>query len=205
MAKFTVEVELDWMNEESIDEEIKDSVINQMQKYLSDRALEDIKKTLDDKIAEKLLQATEIIDKTIDEYIQAITSENISKLMIAEKTSTWSDEIEMIPISEYIGKKFEDFCNRKRYDKNFNPVGYEIDRVYSLAEVSIQKYLKNVLEKQVSEIVKNAQKNAEMEVVRTLEQTLKNNLAEETVKKMNIPQVLKNLQEQYVGIESKED
>lgn len=69
MAKFTVEVELDWMNEENIDEKIKGSVINQMQEYLSDRALEDIKKTLDDKIAEKLLQATEVIDKTIDEYI----------------------------------------------------------------------------------------------------------------------------------------
>ena len=59
--------------------------------------------------------------------------------------------------------------------------------------------MKHVLEKQVSDIVRNAQKNAELEIVKSLEDTLKANLAEETIKKMNIPQVLKNLESAYAG------
>lgn len=200
MAKFNITVDLDWLdNEESIDDAIRDEVVNGAREYLLNKANMEIKKKLDAEIGEKLVQAQETIDKIIDQYIQAITTDNISKLKIAEKKSTWSDEVVMTPISEYIGKKFDEFCNTKRYNCDFSVACYDRDKIYSMAEKSIQEYLKKILEKQVSDIVKNAQKNAELEIVKSLEDALKANLAEETIKKMNIPQVLKNLEATYAG------
>lgn len=200
MAKFTITVDLDWLDDEtSIDDAIKDEVINEAREYLLGKVTIEIQKKLDTEIGKKLVEAQEIVDKTIDQYIQVITTDNISKLKIAEKKSTWSDEVVMTPISEYIGKKFDEFCNTKRYNCDFSVARYDGDKIYSMAEKSIQEYLKKILEKQVSDVVKNAQKNAELEIVKSLEDTLKTNLAEETIKKMNIPQVLKNLETAYAG------
>ena len=200
MAKFTITVDLDWLdNEESIDDAIRGEVVNGAREYLLNKTNMEIQKKLDAEIGKKLVQAQEVVDKTIDQYIQVITTDNISKLKIAEKKSTCSDEVVMTPISEYIGKKFDEFCNTKRYNCDFSVARYDGDKIYSMAEKSIQEYLKKILEKQVSDVVKNAQKNAELEIVKSLENTLKTNLAEETIKKMNIPQVLKNLETAYAG------
>ena len=200
MAKFNITVDLDWLDDEtSIDDVIRDEVINGAREYLLNKVNMEIQKKLDTEIGKKLVEAQETVDKTINQYIQAITTNNISKLKIAEKESTWSDEVVMTPISEYIGKKFDEFCNTKRYNCDFSVARYDGDKIYSMAEKSIQEYLKKILEKQVSDVVKNAQKNAELEIVKSLENTLKTNLAEETIKKMNIPQVLKNLEAAYAG------
>lgn len=200
MAKFTITVDLDWLdNEESIDDVIRDEVINGAREYLLNKVNMEIQKKLDTEIGKKLVEAQETVDKTINQYIQEITTNNISKLKIAEKESTWSDKVVMTPITEYIGKKFDEFCNTKRYNCDFSVARYDGDKIYSMAEKSIQEYLKKILEKQVSDVVKNAQKNAELEIVKSLEDTLKTNLAEETIKKMNIPQVLKNLETTYAG------
>lgn len=206
MAKFTVEVDLDWLDEETtIDEEIREEVILGAKDYLLKRTTEEIQKKLDEEIGKKLIEASEKVEEVVNGFLESVTTDNISKLKIAEKKSSWSDEITMTPISEYIGKQFEKFCNEKRYDKNFSQTSYERDRVYSVAQASISKYLKEVLEKQVENIVKTAQKSAEKEIVESLEQTLKQNLAEETIKKMNIPQVLKNLEKSYERIGESED
>lgn len=203
MAKFTVEVDLDWLDEgTTIDEEIKERVIDGAEEYLLERTIEDIQKKLDAAIGKKLIEANEKIEEIVNGYIEAITTENISKLKIAEKKSSWSDEVEMTPIAEYIGKQFEYFCNEKKYNEKFELTSYSSEKRYSMAQASILEYLRKNLGKQVETIVKEAQKNAENEIVKTLEQSLKQNLAEETVKKMNIPQVLQNLQERYAEIET---
>lgn len=200
MAKLNITVDLDYLDSEtSIDDVIMDEIVNGAREYLLSKATTEIQKKLDSEIEKKLVEAQETVDKTIDQYIQTINTDNISKLKIAEKKNSWSDEVVMTPISEYIGKKFDEFCNAKRYNSEFEVADYDRGKRYSMAEKSIQEYLKNVLEKQVSDIVKNAQKNAELEIVKSLEDTLKANLAEETIKKMNIPQVLKNLEAAYAG------
>ena len=124
-------------------------------------------------------------------------------MKIPQKKSDWSSEVEMIPIQEFIGSRFNRFCNEKRYNKEFRETSYSSEKVYSLLEKDIQNYLRNILSKQVSDIVRKAQSNAEKEIIDSLEQTLKQNLAEETVKKMNIPKVLERLQSNYV-LESEE-
>lgn len=206
MAKFTVEVNLDWLDEETtIDEEIKEEVIRGAKDYLLEKTTDEIQKKLDAEIGKKLVEASEKVEEIVDGFLETVTTDNISKLKIAEKKSDWSNEVIMTPIGDYIGKRFESFCNEKRYNKNFELASYNSDKKYSMTQASIIKYLDETLSKQVETIVKNAQKNAEQEIVKTLEQTLMQNLAEETVKKMNIPQVLQNLQERYTEIEKQGD
>ena len=164
---------------------------------------DEIQKKIDDLVGKKLLEVSDKIDEIVDGYLDVVCQSEIEKMKIPQKKTDWSKEVEMIPISEFIGSRFNSFCNAKRYDKDFRETSYSGDKVYSLLEKDIQSYLKNVLSKQVSEIVRKAQSNAEKEIVESLEQTLKQNLAEETVKKMNIPEVLKKMQNKYV-LESEE-
>lgn len=200
MAKFSIEVELDWLNEETtIDEEIRERVIRGAEDYLLQATTDEIEKKIDDLVGQKLLEVSEKVDEIIDGYLDVICQAEIEKMKIPQKKSDWSKEVEMIPIQEFIGERFNRFCNEKRYNSEFKETSYSSEKKYSLLERDIQYYLKNILSKQVSDIVRTAQSNAEKEIISSLEQTLKQNLAEETVKKMNIPKVLEKLQERYIS------
>lgn len=204
MAKFNVEVDLDWLDEDTtIDEEIRERVIRGAEDYLLRATTDEIEKKIDNLVGEKLKEVGTKIDEVVDGYLDVVCQSEIEKMKIPTKETEWSREVKMIPIQEFIGEKFNRFCNDKRYDSDFKETMYSSDRKYSLLEKDIHFYLKNVLSKQVSDIVRKAQQNAEKEIIGSLEQTLKQNLAEETVKKMNIPKVLEKLQNNYV-LESEE-
>lgn len=199
MAKFNVEVDLDWLDEDTtIDEEIRERVIRGAEDYLLRATTDEIEKKIDNLVGEKLKEVSTKIDEIVDGYLDVVCQSEIEKMKIPTKETEWSSEVKMIPIQEFIGEKFNRFCNDKRYDSNFQETRYSSERKYSLLEKDIQLYLKNVLSKQVSDIVRKAQQNAEKEIIGSLEQTLKQNLAEETVKKMNIPKVLEKLQSGYL-------
>lgn len=199
MAKFNVEVDLDWLDEDTtIDEEIRERVIRGAEDYLLRATTDEIEKKIDNLVGEKLKEVSTKIDEIVDGYLDVVCQSEIEKMKIPTKETEWSSEVKMIPIQEFIGEKFNRFCNDKRYDSNFQETRYSSERKYSLLEKDIQLYLKNVLSKQVSDIVRKAQQNAEKEIIGSLEQTLKQNLAEETVKKMNIPKVLEKLQSSYL-------
>lgn len=199
MAKFNVEVDLDWLDEDTtIDEEIRERVIRGAEDYLLRTTTEEIEKKIDNLVGEKLKEVSTKIDEIVDGYLDVVCQSEIEKMKIPTKETEWSREVKMIPIQEFIGEKFNRFCTDKRYNSDFKETNYSSDRKYSLLEKDIQLYLKNVLSKQVSDIVRKAQQNAEKEIIGSLEQTLKQNLAEETVKKMNIPKVLEKLQSGYL-------
>ena len=199
MAKFNVEVDLDWLDEDTtIDEEIRERVIRGAEDYLLRTTTEEIEKKIDNLVGQKLKEVSTKIDEIVDGYLDVVCQSEIEKMKIPTKETEWSREVKMIPIQEFIGEKFNRFCTDKRYDSNFKETNYSSERKYSLLEKDIQFYLKNVLSKQVSDIVRKAQQNAEKEIIGSLEQTLKQNLAEETVKKMNIPKVLEKLQSSYL-------
>lgn len=198
MAKFNIEVELDWLDEETaIDEEIRERVIRGAENYLLQATTDEIEKKIDNLVGKKLLETEAKIDEIVDKYLDVVCQAEIEKMKIPQKESDWSNEVKMIPIQEFIGIRFNRFCNEKRYNSDFKETNYSSERKFSLLEKDIQYYLHSVLSKQVSDIVRKAQENVEKEIVSSLEQTLKQNLAEETVKKMNIPKVLEKLQNNY--------
>lgn len=89
MAKFKVEVDLDWMDSETtIDDEIKEEVIRGAKDYLLEKTTDEIQKKLDAEIGKKLVEASEKVEEIVDGFLKSVTTDNISKLRVAEKNLT---------------------------------------------------------------------------------------------------------------------
>lgn len=203
MAKFNIEVELDWINDEeySIDDEIREQVVRGVKNELLKKTTDEVVKKLDEEIAKKLKDAVSVIEQRVEEFIATVTENSIEKIKIPRKKSTWGDEVEFIPISEFIGMQYEEYLTKKVYNKDFEVARYDSDRKYSISEKHIKEYLNGTLSTQVSEMVKTAQKEAEDTVLKTLEQNLKDQLAVDTIKRLNIPKLLENLQQKALEFE----
>ena len=74
MAKFNIEVELDWMEEDSysIDEELKERIIEGVEDALLKKATHEALKMVDAKIAEKVKEAEGTINKAINKFIENV-------------------------------------------------------------------------------------------------------------------------------------
>ena len=202
MAKFNIEVELDWMEEDSysIDEELKERIVEGLEDALLQKATHEALKMVDAKIAEKVKESEE----TINKFIENVCSEKINNMQIPEKSSDWSDKITYYSLSEYVGMQFESFITQKRYDKDGNYQDWGSNR-YSAADILTTKYLKRELDDKIGNMIQRAKHEVEVDIVKSLEQKLKENLAKDTIEKMNIPEVLKKLQSDNLGtIEEKE-
>lgn len=198
MAKFNIEVELDWIDEEegfNIDDELKERVIAGVEEALLKKATFEAVKAVDDKIAEKVLESEQVIQEAVDKFIANVCEEKMEKIMIPEKKSSWDTEVSYTPLSEYVGKRFEIFLTEKRYDTNGNLAKYSGDRKLSAANVITSKYLEKELGSKVEAMIATAKREVEESLVKSLEQKLKENLAKETIERMNIPDVLKRFSE----------
>ena len=82
---------------------------------------------------------------------------------------------------------------------------YNSDAKYSVSEKHIKDYLNKTLSVQVSDMVKKAQKEAEDTVLKSLEQNLKDQLAVDTIKRLNIPKLLENLQQKALEFENESE
>lgn len=206
MAKFNIEVELDWLNDEaySIDDEIRQQVVKGVKDELLKKATDEVVEKLDSEIAKKLEEATEIISQRVEDFVAVVTEKQIEKIKIPKKTSNWSNKVEFIPISEFVGQQYEAYLTKKIYDKDFSVARYDSEKQFSMSEKCIRQYLNNTLSHQVSEMVKTAQKEAEDMVLKTLEQNLKDQLAVDTIKRLNIPKLLENLQQKALEFEKRE-
>lgn len=121
MAKFNIEIELDWLNDEnySIDDEIKEQVIKGVKEELLKKATNEVVKKLDFEIAKKLEEAAKIIEQRVDDFIAVVTENQIEKIKIPKKKSDWSDKVEYIPISEFVGLQYEAYLTKKIYNEHF--------------------------------------------------------------------------------------
>lgn len=197
MAKFNIEVELDWMDEEaySIDDELRQRIVAGVESALLEKATTEAVKAVDNKIAEKILEAEETIKATVDKFISNVCEEKISEIMIPKKESSWSSEVTYTPISEYVGQRFEYFMTEKRYDRNGQLTSYSSDRKLSAADLVMNDYLGKELGGKVEKMIANAKREVEESLIKSLEQKLKENLAKDMIEKMNIPESLKRFSE----------
>ena len=202
MAKFNIEVELDWMDEEyNIDEEIKERVIHSVQDILTKRTSEDIIKILNKEIDKKITEEKEVIEAEVDKFLENVCEEQIAKMKIPYKTNSWSDEVRYKTMAEFVGDRYEAFLNRKVYDRDGHVARYESDKQLSINEYFIGKYLEKYVSKRVSDLIQKAKQDADEMVLKTLEQNLKDQLAANTIKQLNIPLLLENLQKKAIEFE----
>lgn len=198
MAKFNIEVELDWVDGEdgyTIDEEIKEQVVSGIKDALLRKATTEVVKAVDDKIAEKILEAEGTIQATVDQFVTNVCEEKIGKIVIPEKKNTWSEEVTYKPLSEYVGERFELFLTEKRYDRDGCIASYSGDRKLSAADLLTGQYLEKELGKKVETLIASAKREVEESLINSFEQKLKENLAKDTIERMNIPEVLKRFSE----------
>lgn len=198
MAKFNIEVELDWVDGEggyTIDEEIKEQVVSGIKDALLKKATTEAVEAVDDKIAEKILEAEGTIQATVDQFVANVCEEKIGKIIIPEKKNTWSEEVTYKPLSEYVGERFELFLTEKRYDRDGCIASYSSDRKLSAADLLTGRYLEKELGKKVETLIASAKREVEESLINSFEQKLKENLAKDTIERMNIPEVLKRFSE----------
>lgn len=202
MAKFNIEVELDWMDEEgySIDEELRERIINGVEDTLLRKATEEAVKAVDKKIAEKVLDAENTIQETVDMFISNVCAEKFEKIMIPKKANGWSTEVKYISLSEYVGIRFDQFLTEKKFDADGKLANWSSDRKLSAADLLTSKYLEKEFSSKIETMIQNAKKEVEEHIVKSLEQKLKENLAKDTIAKMNIPEVLRRLEAENVGM-----
>ena len=176
----------------TIDEEIKEQVVSGIKDALLKKATTEAVEAVDDKIAEKILEAEGTIQATVDQFVANVCEEKIGKIIIPEKKNTWSEEVTYKPLSEYVGERFELFLTEKRYDRDGCIASYSSDRK-----------LEKELGTKVENMIATAKREVEESLVKSLEQKLKENLAKETIERMNIPDVLKRFSE--MALEDKDE
>lgn len=198
MAKFIIEVELDWVDEENgytIDEEIKEQVVRGVKDALLRKATDEAVQRVDKAIADKILEAEETIQDTVDKFVKTVSEEKIAEIMIPVKEDSWSSKVAYIPLPEYVGKRFGLFLTEKRYDRDGHASSYSSERKLSAADLITRQYLEKELGAKVENMIATAKREVEESLVKSLEQKLKENLAKETIERMNIPDVLKRFSE----------
>ena len=197
MAKFNIEVELDWIDEEaySIDDELRQRIVDGVEDALLEKATAEAVQKVDKVIADKIFEAEETIQETVDRFVKTVSEEKIAEIMIPVKEDSWSSKVAYIPLSEYVGKRFEQFSVEKKYDMNGKVTHYSSDKLLSMAELLTSKYLEKELGAKVENMIATAKREVEESLVKSLEQKLKENLAKETIERMNIPDVLKRFSE----------
>lgn len=110
MAKFNIEVELDWVDGEdgyTIDEEIKEQVVSGIKDALLKKATTEAVEAVDDKIAEKILEAEGTIQATVDQFVANVCEEKIGKIIIPEKKNT----LELRMLDESLHEHRQAFLN----------------------------------------------------------------------------------------------
>lgn len=197
MAKFNIEVELDWMDEEaySIDDELRERIVKGVEDALLKKATDEAVKAVDNKIAEKILEAEETIQATVDQFIANVCEEKIGKIVIPQKENSWSEDVTYKSLSEYVGERFNYYITEKRFDRDGNHTSWGSSAVYSAADLLTSDYIKKELDTKVEKMISNARREVEESLIKSFEQKLKENLSKDIIEKMNIPDVLKRFSE----------
>jgi hypothetical protein len=195
MAKFTIEVELDWMNEDNIDEVMQQKIINGIQEKLTRDITAKMEKQLSDIITNR-------VKAIADAMLQDVTKKTIGEIQIPTTDGSWSSKVEYVPLSKYIGKRFESFVNEKTLNSHGEKPSYRDDKKYSMAEYLVNGYLEKELLTKVTKTIEKARTDAEKTVVKTLEENLRAQLSADIINRLNIPQLLESLQSQATLLEN---
>lgn len=198
MAKVKIELDLDWITEDGdIDQTIKDEVIGNLQSKFTAKAEQRANEILEQRLGD-------ITSKVSDEFLEKVMQEKINNLQIPYKTSDWRSEVQILSLSEFVGIRYEDYLKRKVFDKDGNSPRYQSDATVSIHEFFINKFLEKELIGKVNALIKKARQEAEETVIKTLESNLKVQLSADIINRLNIPHLLKSLQEKAASLESGE-
>ena len=202
MAKFNVEIELDWLEEgQSLDEALKKEILDTVESRVTGKIVHELTSKLTEKLNKTL---EEEADRVVDSFLGKTLEGKIETLKIPYKKGSWNSEVEMIPISEFIGMRYEEHLNKKVFDLQGMTPSYDSDKKLSINEYFIKNYLEKELTAKVSDLIQKARKDAEETVVATIECQLREQLSADIISRLNIPKMLQNLQDKAALLEGKD-
>ncbi len=202
MAKFNIEVNLDWLDEEEqLDDALRREIIAGLKDHVTSKATDRINQELGKFLSEKCNLIEEMFTEKVDAFLGNTFAERIEKMQIPCKDGSWKSEVTYIPMSEFVGKRYEYFLNKKVYDSDGREARHSSDAKLSINEYFINKYLEKELAGKVSQMIQKARKDAEETVVKTLETNLRDQLSADIINRLNIPALLVNLQEKAALLE----
>ena len=145
--KFSVEIDLydlfdcaNDVDEEFLGDALKDEIAAQ--------TVDDVVKRVDDAIAKKIAESEKAIQEAVDKFINDTCSGKLETLKIAKKKSNWGNDIEYMPIMEYIGERFESYLSQKRFDENGRVPNWDSEKKYSAMDFLVRGYFsKNSMRK----------------------------------------------------------
>ncbi len=151
MAKFNIEVELDWLNEDyTLDEELQGIIANKIVSKIKDTVMNEIQDT-----------AIEIAKSRVGLWVNQLLAQMIKDHKIPYKESNYSSEIKMITVEEMIGKQFEMALNQP-VNKNGEPVDWDSYRKDGTRlEWLTGKLARKYADEQVQEFAKNIKRDIE--------------------------------------------
>ncbi len=198
MAIFNIEVNLDWLEDgENIDQVLKNAVVANLQDRISSNVQKQVEKELTEKISERA-------DEIVDEYLDKTLRNTIENLKIPYKSGAWNSNIEYIPLSEFVGKRYETFLTERKLDEHGNLTNYSHEAKHTFADYLLKNYFEKEVAIKVNSMLQTARKDAELMIVKTLESNLKEQLSVDIIKRLNIPDMLKSLQDKAALLEVKE-
>ena len=139
MAKFNIEVELDWVDEESgytIDEEIKEQVVSGVKDALLRKATDEAVQRVDKVIADKILEAEETIQETVDRFVNmTITTAAMAlhdgfgfgKDRLKKWKSVFDKKVEHAMNIDWLGEHYVSFEDYANYLNELYDVGIDIN------------------------------------------------------------------------------
>jgi hypothetical protein len=198
MAKFNIEVELDWLEENSgsIDEILKREIVNDIRNSITAKA----QKEIELKLAEIVTAESERI---VSVFLGKTFEQKIESLQIPYKPDKWGSAVEYMPLGEFVGMQYAEHLNKKVFDYQGRTPDRPSEAKISITEYFLKNYLEKELTKKVETLIQKARMDAEETIIKTLEANLKAQLSVDIIKRLNIPQLLDSLREKAELLEGK--
>ena len=175
MAKFNIEVDFDWMDEEcNLDKEIQDVLINGVVDKVKDKLLVQVEAECNNKIAEQM----DNIEKTVSDKLNGIMESFFNEPK--DVTDRYGDVIKKgVTVRDTLKEACDNFLNQPM-DSNGNPVSkssYNVKyntRVDYIVAKSINYDMDNAIKRAVDTITKSIKDKVQDEVKKKMGDKLAN-------------------------------
>lgn len=181
MAKFNIEVELDWLGEDGdLDSELR----NEIKAHI----VNNIKATVMDEIQDT---AIEIAKSRVGLWVNQLLAQMMKDHKIPYKESNYSSEVKMITIEEMIGKQFETALNQP-VNKNGEPVDWDSYRKDGTRlEWLTGKLARKYADERIQEFVKNIKRDIEDYTSEKVKEEMMKQLTSQLVSNIDFNKVFK--------------
>jgi|GEM_PF-2751893 len=168
--KLTFQVDLDWIENESIDEVIKEELVTELSKKIN----KNIKENL-------INEALERIDKQLGEQLNQLLTEILNQNITV--TDEWGNTTNKGTLKELVKKKVENIMS-ERLDDYGNPVRYG-------GTTRLDWILNSFVKREIENLTKELKKEIDTKVKTYITEGLKDQIVKTVLGNLNLGQLIK--------------